>query len=102
MPSATDADFWKRLHVDRERVRVVMLAMSSHVETLSAIRLIRAEGFPGVLVASTQFADEMDELHEAGADKVFHVMAEAGTGLAEHALDHLVAVDTASGRLAPV
>jgi glutathione-regulated potassium-efflux system ancillary protein KefC len=100
--SATDADFWERLHIDRERVRAVMLAMSSHVESLVAIRLIRAEGFPGLLVASAHFADEMDELREAGADKVFHVMAEAGTGLAEHALDHLEAVETASSRLAPV
>ena len=89
LASATDADFWERLHVDRAAVKVVLLAMSSHFENLAAIAMIRAEGFPGLLAASAHFVDEVDALKAAGADLAFHVLAEAGTGLAEHALDRL-------------
>jgi len=67
----------------------VLLAMSSHFENLAAIAMIRAEGFPGLLAASAHFVDEVDALKAAGADLAFHVLAEAGTGLAEHALDRL-------------
>lgn len=89
LASATDPDFWQRLHVDRERIRLVLLAMSSHHENLSAIEQIRGEGFPGLLAATATFTDEVAALQEAGADLAFHTLAEAGTGFAEHALDHL-------------
>ena len=89
LASATDADFWDRLQVDRQRVRVVLLAMSSHVENLIAIEQLRAEGCPGVLAATARFEDDIAKLREAGADAAFHVMAQAGAGLAEHALELL-------------
>ena len=89
LASATDVDFWERLHVDRERVRLILLAMSSHHENLAAIEQIRAAGFRGALAVTAHYADQLADLKEAGADLTFHLLAEAGTGFAEEALDHL-------------
>jgi predicted Kef-type K+ transport protein len=86
LASATDADFWERLRVDPDRVRLVLLAMSSQIENLVAIRQIRAEKFPGRVAATARYADEVDALITAGADAAFHVMAHAGSGFAEEAL----------------
>jgi hypothetical protein len=87
LASATDADFWERLHVDPTRIELVVLAMSSHSENLGAIELLRAASFCGVVAATARYADELEDLRAAGADVAFHVLAEAGVGLAQHALD---------------
>jgi predicted Kef-type K+ transport protein len=89
LASATDADFFDRLHVDRERVQIVLLAMSSHVENLAAIDLLRKAKLPGLVAASARYGDEVEELRAAGADVAFHVLAEAGAGLVRHALEAL-------------
>lgn len=84
--SATDVDFWERLHVEREQVKLVLLAMSSTAENLTAIRQLRGAGFRGVLTAAGVYDDDLAELEAAGADAAFHLLAEAGTGFAEHAI----------------
>ena len=94
---ATDPDFWERLHVDRARVEISLLAMSSHVENLGAIEMLRGQGYRGVIAASARHADELEQLRETGADVTFHVLGEAGAGLVRHALE---ALDEA-GRHAP-
>ena len=35
--SATDADLWERLHIDRDRIRWVVLTMPSHLDQLNAL-----------------------------------------------------------------
>jgi predicted Kef-type K+ transport protein len=91
LASATDADFFERLHVDRERVQMVLLAMSSHAENLAAIDLLRKAKLPGLIAATARYPDEVEELRAAGADVAFHVLAEAGAGLVRVALDALSA-----------
>ncbi|MEM9192835.1 MAG: cation:proton antiporter, partial [Myxococcota bacterium] len=93
LASATDADFWQRLRIDRDRVRLVLLAMSSHLENQTAVEQLRAEAFPGLVCATARYEDEVRSLEVSGADAVFHVMREAGTGLAEHALTRLESTD---------
>jgi glutathione-regulated potassium-efflux system ancillary protein KefC len=93
--SATDADFWEQLHVDRDRVEVVLLAMSSHEENRVAVRQLRAEGFRGTLAATARFTDEIEALTKEGADSVFHVLQAAGPGFVAHALE---AADLSDGR----
>jgi glutathione-regulated potassium-efflux system ancillary protein KefC len=87
LASATDADFWERLHVDPGKIELVMLAMSSHTENLGAIDLLRTSNYRGVIAATARYGDELEELRAAGADVAFHVLAEAGMGLVRHALD---------------
>ena len=84
--SATDIDFWERLHVDRDQVKLIMLAMSSTTENVTAITQLRAAGFRGEITAATVYDDEVAELRAAGANAAFNLLAEAGTGFAEHAL----------------
>lgn len=90
LASATDVDFWERLHVDQEEVELVLLAMSSLPENLIAIEQLREVGFRGVLSAGAKHDDEVEELRAAGADAAFNLMAEAGTGFAEHAFESVV------------
>lgn len=89
LASATDAEFWERLHVDRERVQLVVLALSSQEDNLVALRQLRGERFRGTIAAAARHIDELPDLREAGADVAFHVFAEAGAGFAAHALAHL-------------
>lgn len=88
--SATDADLWQRLHVDRDRVQLVILALSSVSDNRTAIQQHRAERFPGLICATTRYEDEAAIMREAGADAVYNVLAEAGSGLAQHAVQQLV------------
>ena len=80
--SATDADFWDRLKVNRDQVRLVVLAMHSHDENRVAIEQLRLEGFSGSVVATAQFDDEVAALKAGGADFVFHTYRDVGPALA--------------------
>jgi glutathione-regulated potassium-efflux system ancillary protein KefC len=86
LASATDSDFWDRLHVDRKRIQMVLLAMSSHVENRVAIKQLRAEGYAGLVAATARYPDELDELRACGADVAYHVLAESGPGFVRHSL----------------
>lgn len=89
LASATDVDFWERLHVDPDEVRLVLLSMSSFLETETALGQLREAGFRGLVCTTSQYDDEAEKLKEQGADAVFHFLAEAGAGFAEHALEAL-------------
>lgn len=84
--SATDADFWERLHIDQARVSVVLLAMSSQEDNLVAIEQLRAEGYVSTIAATARFDDEVEPLEAAGADLVFRSLADAGEAFAARAL----------------
>jgi predicted Kef-type K+ transport protein len=84
--SATDADFWERLSVDRQQVRMILLTMHSHDENLAAIEQLRLEGFNGYVAATAYFDDEVEALHARGADHVHHVTRGAGPAIAGAAL----------------
>ncbi len=87
LASATDADFWERLHIDREQVQLVLLAMSSQEDNMIAIQQLRAEGYEGTISATARFDDEMQALVTEGADSVFQIFADAGPAFAQQAID---------------
>lgn len=84
--SATDADFWERLHIEQERVELVLLAMSSNEENRITIEQLRAEGYQGIVAATARYDDEVQTLEDAGADLVFRSLAAAGPAFATEAL----------------
>jgi len=86
LASATDVDVWERLQVDQDRVRLVLLALSSPTENQIAIEQLREAGFGGFVAATAAYDDEVEILERMGADAVFNLLAEAGTGFAEHTL----------------
>jgi predicted Kef-type K+ transport protein len=88
--SATDADFWERLSVERGQVLLVILSMHSHEENLAAVEQLRLEGFTGHVTATAYFDDEVGVLEAAGADLVYHIGQGAGPALAGAALAEVV------------
>ncbi len=82
--SATDADFWHRLHLDDGHIRLVLLAMPRVSENLFAVEHLLKEGFTGTIGAIAKYADDEQALRAAGVDLVFNLYAEAGAGFAQH------------------
>jgi glutathione-regulated potassium-efflux system ancillary protein KefC len=89
LASATDSDFWERLHIDPDSIQMVLLAMSSKTENRIAIELLRAEGYNGLIAATARYADELDALRSYGADVAYHVLAESGPGFVRQTLQAL-------------
>ena len=88
--SATDSDFWDRLHVDFKRVNLVLLAMPNAQENLFAARQLQTVGYTGRVAAIAKYRDEIDALKNAGVHAAFNLYAEAGAGFAEHVCAELV------------
>jgi predicted Kef-type K+ transport protein len=82
--SATDADFWHRLHLDDGHVKLVLLAMPQASENVFAAEHLLKEGFTGTIGAIAKFPDDEALLRAAGVHQVFNLYAEAGAGLAQH------------------
>ncbi len=82
--SATDADFWHRLHLDDGHVRIVLLALPELSENHFAATHLRKEGYTGPIGAIAKYSDDEAALHGAGVDQVFNLYAEAGAGFAQH------------------
>jgi predicted Kef-type K+ transport protein len=82
--SATDADFWHRLHLDDGHMKLVLLAMPQVSENVFAAEHLLKEGFDGTIGAIAKFPDDEDALRAAGVHQVFNLYAEAGAGFAQH------------------
>lgn len=92
--SATDSDFWERLHLDFRRVNLVLLAMPNAQENLFAARQLQAVGYAGKVAAIAKYPDEIAALQDAGVHAAFNLYAEAGAGFAEHVCAALVPEST--------
>jgi predicted Kef-type K+ transport protein len=82
--SATDADFWHRLHLEDGHVKLVLLAMPRVSENIFAAEHLRKEGYTGLIGAIAKFPDDEPALRAAGVGQVFNLYAEAGSGFAQH------------------
>jgi hypothetical protein len=82
------ADFRDRVRLESPP-RLVLLAMRSHAANLEAVRLLVSRGYPGMITATAQFPDEIEELERAGVEAAFNLYAEAGSGFAEHVAEQL-------------
>jgi glutathione-regulated potassium-efflux system ancillary protein KefC len=82
--SATDADFWHRLHLDDGHIKLVLLAMPQAEENVFAAEHLLKEGFTGSIGAIAKFPDDEAALRTVGVHQVFNLYAEAGAGLAQH------------------
>jgi predicted Kef-type K+ transport protein len=81
---ATDIDFWARARMGgQDKLRMVMLAMPGHAANMQAVKELVAIKFDGLIAATAQFDDQVEELKEAGVQAAFNFYAEAGFGFAE-------------------
>ena len=79
--SATDPDFWERVEVGGHNiVQQVLLAMPNFRENQFAAKQIRKLGSTVHIAATAKYEDEIEPLKKAGADAVFNLYTEAGTG----------------------
>jgi len=88
--SATDPDFWARIHLDFDRVSLILLAMPNAQENLFAARQLQDAAYTGKLAAVAKYADEIEALQQAGVHAAFNLYAEAGAGFAKHVCDELL------------
>jgi predicted Kef-type K+ transport protein len=79
---ATDSDFWERVKAERERIRMVVLAMPTHAANVAAARRLAAGGYEGIVAAVAQFDDQVEELRHLGVDLAFNLYGEAAAGFA--------------------
>ncbi|MDJ0955174.1 MAG: cation:proton antiporter [Acidimicrobiia bacterium] len=89
---ALDTEFWDRISLDH-RVDLVVLAMSDHEANLEAVGRIKEYAPNARIAAAAQFADERNQLNEAGVDTARNLYEEAGQGLADDACDLLEIID---------
>ena len=69
---------------NQNRLRMVMLAMPGHAANMQAARELHGDKFGGIIAATAQFDDQIEELKETGVHGAFNFYAEAGHGFAEH------------------
>ncbi len=81
--SSTDPEFWERMRMDFDRLRLVMLAMPNEQENLGAARQLRELGYNGYIAAIARYPDEIVRLKAAGVDSVVDLYAGAGGGFVD-------------------
>lgn len=84
---AEDSIFWSNVRLGR--IGAVILAMDDIEAKLIAARRLRAQGFAGPIVAHALYADHVEKIAEAGADRTYLTMQQAGRSLAAHTLEAL-------------
>ncbi|MGI9607596.1 MAG: cation:proton antiporter [Acidimicrobiales bacterium] len=88
MGDSLDRDFWERVSLHPE-VELVIAATSNHQANLQCIERIRAFLPDARIAAVATYADQIDELREAGVDVARNLFEEAGQALASDADDEV-------------
>jgi hypothetical protein len=79
---AEDQMFWESLEMNK--VEAVILAMNDAEAKIISTRKLRGKGFEGLIVSHAMYEDIAQQIEEAGADRTYLTMSEAGAGLAEN------------------
>ena len=82
-----DPMFWQ--HLDMPKVDAVILTLSDEESKVIATKKLRDRGFSGLVVSHAMYEDIAQRIQEAGADRTYLTMSEAGSGLAEHVIQTL-------------
>ncbi|MCQ4250997.1 cation:proton antiporter [Pseudomonas stutzeri] len=86
---AEDQMFWESLEMNK--VEAVILAMNDAEAKVISTRKLRGKGFEGLIVSHAMYEDIAQQIEEAGADRTYLTMSEAGAGLAENVARELLA-----------
>lgn len=81
----SDPDFWEKLDGSTE-FDLVMLALPTMQANIDALNQLRSISQNTKLAAIARYPDEEQALKDAGADDVYDIYTEAGTGYAEHVI----------------
>ncbi|MGB5854300.1 MAG: cation:proton antiporter family protein [Oceanisphaera sp.] len=83
---ASDSDFWDKTSIS-EQLEYIFLAMPNHAGNLYALEQIRYNHFKGRVAAIICYPDEGAQLRAMGADDIFNIYEEAGSGFAHHVIE---------------
>jgi predicted Kef-type K+ transport protein len=84
----SDIDFWDRVNA-AHCVQLVMLALPKVSTSLAVIQQLRKSGYQGQIAAIARYPDEVSALEASGADSVFNIYSQAGSGFASQVIDHI-------------
>lgn len=90
---ADDMEFWENVGIDS--IRLIMMALPSHLEIISTLDMLRMAGYTGKTAAVARYDDERQELLALGVDVVFNYYSEVGAGFAAESR-HLIPADQLS------
>jgi hypothetical protein len=79
-----DPMFWQ--HLQMPNVDAVILSLNDEEAKVIATQKLRERGFNGLVVSHALYEDIAMRIQQAGADRTYLTMSEAGAGLAEHVL----------------
>jgi predicted Kef-type K+ transport protein len=82
-----DQMLWQRLEMPC--IEAVILALNDAETKIISIGKLRERGFPGLIASHAMYEDIAKRIIEAGADRTYLTMSEAGAGLAEHVAHEL-------------
>ncbi|WP_372749327.1 cation:proton antiporter [Litorivivens sp.] len=81
-----DRDFWQLASLPARKL--ILVSLTNHRENMGVVKLLQNERFKGQLAVVSRYADEEQEIREAGCI-TFNLYAEAGHGFAEHVLTQI-------------
>jgi predicted Kef-type K+ transport protein len=85
---AGDPEFWDKI-LHHNSLDLVMLALPQSASSLNALKQLREAGFRGQVATTAAYGEDEAALRKAGANTVFNIYSEAGTGFASHVSDIL-------------
>lgn len=80
---ANNPELWAKLKGFKTNIGLIVLATPHQQSNLSAIALLRGEGYRKKIATIAFYPDDEMELYAAGADSVYNVYQEAGDGIAQ-------------------
>ncbi|PSJ47741.1 potassium transporter Kef [Zobellella endophytica] len=83
---ASDSDFWDKTNIGTQ-LEYIFLAMPNHAGNLYALEQIRHTDFRGRVAAIIRYPEEGAQLRDMGADDIFNIFEEAGSGFARHVIE---------------
>lgn len=83
---ASDSDFWDKTSIS-DQLEYIFLAMPNHAGNLYALEQIRFHHFTGRVAAIICYPEEGAQLRAMGADDIFNIYEEAGSGFARHVIE---------------
>lgn len=83
-----------------DKIKLIMMALPSHMEMLSTLEMMRLAGYKGRIAAVARYEDERQELMNIGVDVVFNYYSEVGAGFALESR-HLLEGDSQAGSAEP-
>ncbi len=80
---ANNPELWAKLGGFKNQIALIVLATPYLQSNLSAIALLREEGYRNKIATIARYPDDEMELYGAGADSVYNIYTEAGDGIAQ-------------------